>query len=212
MVDWIGKFFFLLKRLKDSWMDLSPLSALTQQQRKSQSQADMTQLNAERRSRSEADLDPSQQGTGDNWYATHVTSHGSLFPFNDNLTTFMFIVASDLNDAQRERERSSLSLRRMSLLTPLTQCKHFLWVYSVRRKAPWRILLSACVATAAVQAQSSSSKTILKMSMDNGPLTKQVAKKAKLIMKDRVFKHGTTTSMLGSPESFRIAKSRKEKL
>ena len=43
MVDWIGKFFLLLKRLKDSWMNLLPLSALTQQQRESQYQVDMTQ-------------------------------------------------------------------------------------------------------------------------------------------------------------------------
>ena len=51
MVDWIGKFFLLLKRLKDSWMDLLPLSAMNQQQRESQNQADMTHLNAERRTR-----------------------------------------------------------------------------------------------------------------------------------------------------------------
>ena len=47
--------------------------------------------------------------------------------------------------------------------------------------------------------------------MDNGLLTKQLVKKAKLMMKDRVFGHGTTTSMVGSPESFRIAKSNEEK-
>ena len=33
MVDWIGKFSVLLKRLNDSWMNLSPLSAMNQQQR-----------------------------------------------------------------------------------------------------------------------------------------------------------------------------------
>ena len=101
-------FSFLLKRLKDSWMDLSPLSALTQQQRESQYQADMTHLNAERRSRNEARLDPTQQGTRDTWYATQVTAHEWLFPFNDNLTTFMFVVASDLNEAQKEGLTSSL--------------------------------------------------------------------------------------------------------
>ena len=111
MVDWIGKFSLLLKRLQDSWMDLLPLSAMTQRQIESQYQADMTQLNAARRSRNEEVLDPNEQATRDNWYATHVTTHGSLFPFNDNLATLMFIVASDLNEAQRERLTSSLSLR-----------------------------------------------------------------------------------------------------
>ena len=36
MVDWIGEFSLLLKRLKDLWMDLLPLSAMNQQQRESQ--------------------------------------------------------------------------------------------------------------------------------------------------------------------------------
>ena len=37
-----------------------------------------------------------------------VTKHERLFPFNDNLTTLMFIDASDLSEAQRERLTSSL--------------------------------------------------------------------------------------------------------
>ena len=64
----------------------------------------------------------------------------------------------------------------------------------------------------AAPAQPSSLKITLKMSMDNGLLTKQLSNKAKLMMKDRVFRHGTTTSMVGSPESFRIAKSKEEKV
>ena len=51
MVDWIGKFSLLLKRLNDSWMDLLPLSVMNQQQRESQYQADVTHLNAERHNR-----------------------------------------------------------------------------------------------------------------------------------------------------------------
>ena len=38
------------------------------------------------------------QGTRDNWYATHVATHGSVFPFSDNLATLMFFVESDLNE------------------------------------------------------------------------------------------------------------------
>ena len=33
-----------------------------------------------------------------------VTAHERLFPFSNNLTTLMFTVASDLSEAQRERE------------------------------------------------------------------------------------------------------------
>ena len=56
MVDRIGKLSSLLKRVnraKDSWMDLLPLSAMTEQQRENQYQADMTQLNNVRQGRSE---------------------------------------------------------------------------------------------------------------------------------------------------------------
>ena len=55
------------------------------------------------------------QGTRDNLCATHVTTHESLFPFNENSTTLMFTVASDLDEAQRERLISSLSLRFVEL-------------------------------------------------------------------------------------------------
>ena len=55
------------------------------------------------------------QRTRDNWYVTHVASHGSLFPFSDNLATLMFIVGSDLNEVQRERLTSSLSLRTITV-------------------------------------------------------------------------------------------------
>ena len=51
MVDWIGKFSLLLKRLKDSWMDMPPLSAMSQERRERQYQADRTHLNDERRKR-----------------------------------------------------------------------------------------------------------------------------------------------------------------
>ena len=87
-----------------------PLSAMrNEERRESQYQADMTQLNAERQSRKEAALDPNQQGTKDKGYATHVTTHERLFEFNDNLTTLMFVVASDLSEAQRETHKFPFS-------------------------------------------------------------------------------------------------------
>ena len=73
---------------------------------KRQYKADMTQVNAENHGRNEAALVPSQQRTGDNWYVSHVATHGSPFPFIDNLTTLMLIVACDLSESQRERLKS----------------------------------------------------------------------------------------------------------
>ena len=37
MVKWIGKFSLLLKRLKDSWIDMLPMSTLSEEQRKKNS-------------------------------------------------------------------------------------------------------------------------------------------------------------------------------
>ena len=62
MVDQIGNFDLLLKRAK-GFMDMSPLSSMTEQQRQAQYQADMTRVNAEIQGRSEAALDPNQPRT-----------------------------------------------------------------------------------------------------------------------------------------------------
>ena len=53
MVKWIGTFSLFLKRLKDSWMDMLPMSALSEEQRTNQYLADVAQENAERRTRGE---------------------------------------------------------------------------------------------------------------------------------------------------------------
>ena len=114
MIDWIGKFSLLLKRVKDSWIDLFPLSAMTEQQRESKYQANMTRTNAERRGRSEAAVDSSQQATRDQWHGAQGTNHERPFPFSDNLTTWMYIVVSDLNEAQRETHKF--------LFSPVNEC------------------------------------------------------------------------------------------
>ena len=107
MVKWISKFSLLLKCSKDSWMDMLPMSALSEEQRHNQYLADVAQENADRQLRSVELLDPNAQATRDRWNATQVSNHERLFPFSDNLTTLVFIVASDLSEAQRERERGS---------------------------------------------------------------------------------------------------------
>ena len=43
-----------------------------------------------------------------------MNNHASLFPFSDNLIT-LFLVASDLSEAQRERLTSSFSLKEMNI-------------------------------------------------------------------------------------------------
>ena len=49
------------------------------------------------------------------WHAIQVTNHERLFPFSDNLTTLMVVVASELSEAQREGLTSSLSLKGLNI-------------------------------------------------------------------------------------------------
>ena len=115
MVKWIGKFTLLLKRLKNAWMDMWPISAMSQEQRETQYRADVDQLNEDGRVRGLIALDPTSQATRDHWHQTQVANNERSFPYSDNLTTLMFIVASDLSEIQRERLTSTLSLRRMNI-------------------------------------------------------------------------------------------------
>ena len=113
MVKWIQKFSLLLKRSEDSWKDMLPISTLSEEQRPNQYLADVTQENAERQTRGETALDPNTFVTRERRNTAQMNTHESLNPNCDNLTTLMFIVASDLSDAQRERLTSSPSLHGM---------------------------------------------------------------------------------------------------
>ena len=110
MVKCIGKFSLLLKRLRDAWMDMLPLSIMSEERRQNQYLTDVAQENAERQTRGVNILDPNAQATRDRWNATEVSNHEKLFQFSDNLTTLIFLVVSDLSEAQRETHKF-LSLR-----------------------------------------------------------------------------------------------------
>ena len=56
------------------------------------------------------DLLPTSSATSE-----QMTTHEWLFPFCNNLTTLVFVVASDLSEAQRERLMSALFLQGMDV-------------------------------------------------------------------------------------------------
>ena len=85
-------------------MDMLPMSAMSETQRRNQYLADVARENEDRQRRNADILDPNEQETNDRWNATQVTTHQRLCPFSDNLATLMFNLASDLKEAQRERE------------------------------------------------------------------------------------------------------------
>ena len=90
-------------------MDNLPMSALSEEQTRSQYLADVAQKNSERELWGETVLDPNTPENRDRWNNAQVNTHESLFPFSDNLITLMFIVASDLTEAQRETDKFPFS-------------------------------------------------------------------------------------------------------
>ena len=123
MVKCIGKLSLLLKCLKESWMDMPPVTYMMQDQRQALYRTDVTQENVIRATRQEATLDSDIQDTYNRWLRSQEQYHGSLFPVSEHLATLMFIVASDLGEAQRERysQVPFLSKESMSLVILLTQ-------------------------------------------------------------------------------------------
>ena len=107
MIKLIDKFSLLLKRLKDFWMDMLPMSTLSEEERQNLYLANVFQENAERQTRNVELSNPNSRATRERWNAIQVSDHEKLFPFSDNLTTLMFIVASDPSETQRKRVRDS---------------------------------------------------------------------------------------------------------
>ena len=68
----------LLKRSRDAWMDMLPLSTMSEERRQNQYLADVTQENVDRLRRSEELSDPNAQGTRDTQNATQVSNHEKL--------------------------------------------------------------------------------------------------------------------------------------
>ena len=79
MVKWIGKCSLLLKRFKDSWIDMLPVSTLSETGKQNQYLADVAQENADRQTRSVQLLDPNAQPTRDRWNATQVSNDKKAF-------------------------------------------------------------------------------------------------------------------------------------
>ena len=102
MVKWIGQFSLLLKRSKDFWMDMLPMSAMTEEQRTKPVSCRRGSRNVERLARGETALDPNTPENRERWNTAQVNNHESLFSFSDNLTTLMFIVPIVLSGALRE--------------------------------------------------------------------------------------------------------------
>ena len=76
------------------------MSSINEARRQPLYQVDVESENEDKGSRNHELLDSEAAEKRTWWIATEVTAHEALFPFSDNLTTLMFFVAHDLNEAQ----------------------------------------------------------------------------------------------------------------
>ena len=110
---WSGRFlgWTCYQRLTDTSLQRS------ETRRQNPSHADLVRGSGERQCRGQELLFPDLPETTEKWNATEVAANGKLFPFTDDLTTFVFIVASDLGETQRERLTRILSFQVMDVAT-----------------------------------------------------------------------------------------------
>ena len=98
------------------------MSVLSEEQRRIKYLADVVQEHhAEILTRGETVLDPNTRENRERWNTAQMSNHEGLFTYSDNLITLMFIVASDLTEAQRVRLTSSLSLKGLNITTSTFQ-------------------------------------------------------------------------------------------
>ena len=106
-VKWIGRFTVQRKRVHEAWMDLLPQYTNT-------SEAylrDVATLNTTNTATQQPAVDARSEETFNHWKNEQSNRHKAKFPLGDNLYTLIFIVISDLSEAQRERLQSTLSLK-----------------------------------------------------------------------------------------------------
>ena len=110
MLLWIAKFAVIKKRLSDSWMDLiDPLedpndptfAAAFAARNRDNAANNLPALEVE---------DALAQ-----WNVNRGRAHMNLFPLSDNLISLLFTCLADLNENQRERMTSALTLRGLDI-------------------------------------------------------------------------------------------------
>ena len=105
LLRWIGRLSVVRKRLQDSWMDL--LTATNDQD--PVFHQDLADLNVARQANGEQPVDA--QAAYPQWADRRRRRHEEQFPISDNLFALMFTVQADLNEHQRERLTSHMTIR-----------------------------------------------------------------------------------------------------
>ena len=115
-VHWIGKFEIAVKRLTNAWMDLLEPTEFPEPNTVAFVQLLTPALQAEIQNIAAiADRVARATEIRDQLVEEEKTRHRNAFPLNDNLMSLIFLVQADLNEQQRERFVSSMSLRQVNM-------------------------------------------------------------------------------------------------
>ena len=115
-VHWIGKFEIATKRLTNAWMDLHEPPDLPA----ANTVAFVQMLKAAAQAELQNIADVNDRVARAHEFREMLleqakTAHRDAFPLNDNLLSLIFLVQADLNESQRERFVSSMSLRQINM-------------------------------------------------------------------------------------------------
>ena len=105
-VRWIGRFTVMKKRVHESWMDLMPgydkqstnyLQAVATRNADTQRAANLAGVPPDL-------LNPDDDQVFEEWKASAARRHSQNFPLGESLFSWVFVVASDLAEHQRESD------------------------------------------------------------------------------------------------------------
>ena len=115
-VHWIGKFEIAVKRLTNAWMDLLEPTDFPEPNTVAFLQLLTPALQTEIQNIAAiADRVARATVIRDQLIEEEKVRHRNAFPLNDNLMSLIFLVQADLNEQQRERFVSSMSLRQVNM-------------------------------------------------------------------------------------------------
>lgn len=116
MVMWIGRFEIASCRVITAWMDLLDLNQVPQVDDPAFADGITQQQAAELQGIDDMDERRTKPDEiREEMVGVVRNAHRQLFPLNDNLMSLIFLVQADLNEAQRERFVSSMSLRQIEM-------------------------------------------------------------------------------------------------
>ena len=107
---WIARYRTALKKLKNAWMDL--LKPITKESADFETTARTYELDHIRRGGTWPDQ---ELGIEEMVRLVRRYHHGNKFPFNESLLAILFIVNSNLDEAQRSTINANLSMRRIEM-------------------------------------------------------------------------------------------------